>query len=276
MILDPQRKFQLVDEIINYLEANFTYEDCNGYKNYKEQRVQILLGRFGINYPKNYSSFETSYLLSAEDKNISELAEYLLNDKGLSHLFHDKYAIEILASEERLSNLNLYLQECFECIKADRKIATAILLRACVEIFIDVGGFNKNPKEISKKLTLGTSINNLIPLMEKDEAFAMFNKNNKQNELQQFLEGIKDFGNDAAHLNGKNAKDFIEKFDNKELLKLFCILIEHSILKDGIREKNEMDVENMIKSIDFNMKEKAILQNTTSDSEISSDDEIPF
>ena len=43
----------------------------------------------------------------------------------------------------------------------------------------------------------------------------------------------------------------IEKFENKELLKLFCILIEHSILKDGIRERNESDVENMIKSIDF-------------------------
>ena len=112
--------------------------------------------------------------------------------------------------------------------------------------------------------------------MEKDEAFAMFNKNNKQNEVQRFLEGIKDFGNDAAHLNGKNAKDFIEKFDNKELLKLFCILIENSILKDGIRERNERDVEDRVKSIDLNMKEKVILQDTTSDSEVSSDDEIPF
>ncbi len=50
MILDPQKKFQLVDEIMNYLEANFTYEDYNGDQRYKEQRVQILLGRFGISY----------------------------------------------------------------------------------------------------------------------------------------------------------------------------------------------------------------------------------
>ncbi|MBM5782878.1 MAG: hypothetical protein FJ368_05610, partial [Pelagibacterales bacterium] len=97
MILNTQKKFLLVDEIINYLEANFTYEDYNGNQHYKEQRVKILLGRFGINYP-DCSKFKTSYLLSAEDKNIYELAEYLLNDKGLSHLFHDKYAIEILAS----------------------------------------------------------------------------------------------------------------------------------------------------------------------------------
>ncbi len=273
MILDPQKKFQLIDEIIKYLEANFTYEDYNGDQRYKEQRVQILLGRFGISYSRKFSS---SILLDAKDRNISELAEYLLNDKGLSHLFHDKYAIEVLLTEERFSNLNLYLHECFECIKADRKIATAILLRACVEIFIDVGGFNKNPKNPDQKLSLGTSISHLIPLMEKDEAFAMFNKNNKQNELQQFLEGIKDFGNDAAHLNGKNTKDFIDKFDNKELLKLFCILIEHSILKNGIRERNERDIEDRVKSIDFSMKEKVITQDAKSNSDMDSDDEIPF
>ncbi len=273
MILDPQKKFQLVDEIMNYLEANFTYEDYNGDQRYKEQRVQILLGRFGISYS---TKFNSGILLSAADSGITELAEYLLNEKGLSHLFHDKYAIDVLETEEKFSNLNLYLQECFECIKADRKIATAILLRACVEIFIDVGGFNKNTKKTDQKLSLGTSIRNIIPLMEQVEAFVMFNKNNKQSELKQFLEGIKDFGNDAAHLNGKNAKDFIEKFDNKELLKLFCILIEHSILKDGIRERNERDVENRVKSINFSMKEKVIKLNTADDSEISSDDEIPF
>lgn len=274
MILDPQKKFQLIDEIIKYLEANFTYEDFNGYTRYKNQRVKILLGRFNISY--SGKEFDSDYLLDADDKNIHELAEYLLKDKGLSHLFHDKYAIDVLESEEKFSNINLYLNECFECVKADRKIATAILLRACVEIFIDVGGFNKNPKRTDQKLSLGTSISSLILLMEKDEAFAMFYKNNKQNEVQRFLEGIKDFGNDAAHLNGKNAKDFIEKFDNKELLKLFCILIEHSILKDGIRERNERDVDSRVKSIDFNMKKKVITQDATSNSDMDSDDEIPF
>lgn len=84
----------------------------------------------------------------------------------------------------------------------------------------------------------------------------MFSKNNKQDELKMFLEGVKDFGNDAAYLNGKNVKDFIEKYDNKEILKLFCILIEHSILKDDIHKRNEEDVENRVKSIDFTIKEK--------------------
>lgn len=112
--------------------------------------------------------------------------------------------------------------------------------------------------------------------MEKDESFEIFNKNNKQSELKELLKGIKDFGDDAAHLNGKSVKDFIEKRDNKELLKLFCILIEHSILKDGIRERNESDKENRVKSIDFSIKEKLTESHIMDNSELNSDDEIPF
>lgn len=267
MTLDIRRKFKLIDQITEYIRANLFTENQWGDIILDYDRISILLGRFGIESSNKGYCKDLTY---AADENIHELAEYLLNDKGLSHLFHDKYAIEVLSTEERFSNLNLYLNECFECIKADRKIATAILLRACVEILIDIGGFRNNQD------SLGTSIGKLIPLMEKNEAFAMFNKNKKQSELKQFLEGIKDFGNDAAHLNGKNVKDFIEKYDNKELLKLFCILIEHSILKDDIRKRNERDVENRVKSIDFSMKEKVIFQDTTSNSEVSSDDEIPF
>ena len=124
--------------------------------------------------------------------------------------------------------------------------------------------------------SLAVSIDKFIPSMENNETFIMFSKYKKQNELKQFLEGIKDFGNDAVHLNGKNVKDFIEKYDNKELLKLFCILIEHSILKDDIRKRKERDVETRVKSIDFSMKEKVIAPNTTSDLEASSHEEIPF
>ncbi len=266
MILDTKKKFQLVDEIIEHLEKNYTYQDCDGYLMYKEERVRILLERFDIIYTQKH--FNSSYLENADDKNIVELAEYLLNDKGLSHLFHDKYAIDILSTEEKFFNLNLYLQECFECIKTNRRIATAILLRSCVQILVDMCGY--------KGRSLAASIDQFIPSMENNETFIMFSNCKKQNELKQFLEGIKDFGNDVAHLNGKNVKDFIEKYDNKELLKLFCILIEHSILKDDIRKRNERDVENRVKSIDFSIKEKVIAPNTTSYLEASSDEEIPF
>lgn len=266
MILDPQKKFQLIDEIVKYINTNFGYEDQNGNIQHVDNRVKILLGRFGINYSRNY--FCSDDLLSSNDKNISELFEYLLNDKGLGHLFHDKYAIEILATEEKFFNLNLYLNECFECIKADRKIATAMLLRCCVEILVDMCGH--------KERTLAGNIDKFIQSMEGNTTFVMFSKNKKQNELQQFLEGVKDFGNDAAHLNGKNVKDFIEKYDNKEILKLFCILIEHSLLKDDIRKRNEDDVENRVKSIDFAIKERIFVQDTTDNTPSTEDDDIPF
>jgi hypothetical protein len=42
--------------------------------------------------------------------------------------------------EKEFASLYLYLQECFECIKGERKIAATLLLRSCVEIlwtFVD-------------------------------------------------------------------------------------------------------------------------------------------
>lgn len=50
MILDPQKKFQLVNEIIQHLETNYMHEDYNGNLQYKEERVRILLRRSGIIY----------------------------------------------------------------------------------------------------------------------------------------------------------------------------------------------------------------------------------
>jgi hypothetical protein len=264
MTIDPQKKFKLIDEIVEYVNSNYGY-NYNGYLKYDDSRVKIILGRFGISYSHDY--FDTDDLLKANDKSISELHEYLLNNKGLGHLFHDKYAIEVLANEEDFFNLNLYLNECFECIKSDRKIATAVLLRCCVEIFLSI--FDKTKVPLAKKIEM-VFIN-----IKNNKNFEIFIKHDKEEQLKTFLEGIKDVGNDAVHLNGKNPKDFIEKNNNTELLKLFCILIENSILKDSIKKKNEEDVENRVKSIDFTIKEKPLVQDNSNQS-LSEDDDIPF
>lgn len=260
MELDPQKKFEIIDEILKYFSEKYGKEDWNGNFCYDEQRIRIILGRYGIHYSGH---FDSDFLLKAEDKKIYDLSEYLLNDKGLAHLFHDKYAIEILNSEEKFFNLNLYLNECFECIKSNRKIATAMLLRCCVEILVDMNGI--------KERTLAVSIDKFTQSMKDNTKFIIFSKYNKENELKKFLEGVKDFGNDAAHLNGQNVKDFIEKYDNKEILKLFCILIENSILREDINNRNEQDIANKIKSIDFTIKE--IKENKI---EEEANDEIPF
>jgi len=252
---DLIKKFKLIDEIIKYFESDAGY--CNSHSECNKNRIGMLFTKFDIKPSSSDDYWQSSILRDALDKsgdtNISDFHKYLFNDEGLSCLFHDKYAIELLANEEKLFNLNLYLNECFECIKADRKIATAILLRSCVEIFLDIMDF--------KGLTLAANIDKFIAKMNEDQRFAIFSKNNKQNELQQFFQGIKDVGNDAVHLNGKKVTDFIEKYNNKEILNLFCILIEHSILKDDIDKKNEEDKENRVKSIDFTKKETATIQN---------------
>jgi hypothetical protein len=262
MELDPQKKFEIIEKILKYFYDKFGEEDFYGKINYDEQRIRIILGKFGISYSGKH--FDSDVLLKTEDKKIYDLSEYLLNDKGLAHLFHDKYAIEILNSEEKFFNLNLYLNECFECIKSNRKIATAMLLRCCVEILVDMNGI--------KERTLAGSIDKFAQSMKDNPKFIIFSKYNKENELKKFLEGVKNFGNDAAHLNGQNVKDFIEKYDNKEILKLFCILIENSILREDINNRNEQDIENKIKSIDFAIKEK--MKENKIEEEVN--DEIPF
>jgi len=56
MILDPQKKFQLIDEIKNFLVGHYTYKDSRG-THYKERRVEILLDRFGISYVGKWSHY---------------------------------------------------------------------------------------------------------------------------------------------------------------------------------------------------------------------------
>ena len=130
MTLDAKYKFQLVDNIVKYIDENFTRDKGGEYETYDEYRIQVLLGKFGIIY--NHSYCMDIYLTQGDGK-IVGLAEYLLNDQGISRLFYDKYAVEVLQGDDKFFNLNLYINECFECIKMGRKIATALLLRSCAE-----------------------------------------------------------------------------------------------------------------------------------------------
>ena len=146
------------------------------------------------------------------------------------------------------------------CINADAKIAAAILLRSCIEIFINL--FDKTNNH------LATKIENFFKNISNHKELKIFCEHEKQGELKEFFEGIKNFGNDAVHLNGKKITDFIDKYDSENLLVLLCVLIEHSILKHGIQKITEECQKHKIQSIDFTIKEKSQKCNI--------DDEIPF
>ena len=51
-------------------------------------------------------------------------------------------------------------------------------------------------------------------------------------------------------------REFVETNNNEEMFKLFCLLIEKSILKDEINQKAIEEEKKRIQSIDFTKKEK--------------------
>jgi hypothetical protein len=254
--MDSVEKYKLIDKINKYIESNLIYIDDWEVERRDYDKIEILLGMSGINYVEHNL---LKSLKKTDDNRILELYKNITNNNDLVDLFKDKYAIDILNEEKTLSNLNLYLKECFKCSKEDKKIATAMLLRSCVEIFISIWDNTRHP--------LDKKIDNFFLNIQDNKEFKIFIEHNKQNQLKQFLKDIKDFGNNAAHLNDKNIEDVINKYDNKEILKLFCILIEHSILKDGIKKKNEEEATAEIRSINFTVNDKNSAQE---------DDEFPF
>lgn len=215
----------------------------------------MFFGKCGVDL--QYASIETVKLLDEEC--VTRVYKEIFKN-NLSNFFDAPNAIKVLETEENFSNLNLYLNECLNCINAQNKIAAAILLRSCVEIFINIFDNTSNP--------LAKKIDNFFKNIDSHKDLKAFCEHGKKDELKEFFEGVKDFGNDAAHLNGKKVDDFIEKYDNKAFLVLLCILIEHSILKDSIEKMNQEDTINRLKSADFRPKEES--------KKCDIDDEIPF
>lgn len=290
MNLDPKTKIQLVSEIWDYFKERFCKEteqtdyygepllDCDSGK------IKLFLQHVGVVFSKADRFDSEDFFLQIEDQKLVALHNYITNQKseGFVDLFFDKYALEVLRSEEKFSNLNFYLEECFECVVANRKIAAAILLRACVEILVGLKGcIEQNSK--GRYDGLNKTLIKFINLVESDEDFKIFAKYGKKEELRIFLNGIKELGDSSAHLYDKKVHDFIENNAVKEMLKLFCLLIEHSILKEEISRRNEQELENRFKSIDFTpLQEKT--KNAAGKHQVaktfeqvdSGDDEIPF
>lgn len=253
-------KLQMAAKIMEYINKEYPlHRSWKGNAVDDHDKVKILLATANASH-EEWLTFDVIHNFNEETLN---LLYNKIFKNNLADFFDNKHAIEAL-KEENFSNLSIYLNECLNCINADAKIAAAILLRSCVEIFINIF-------ETGNKLT--TKIDNFFKNIDNHQDLKIFCEHGKKDELKEFFEGVKNLGdyivhNDEKRFDGQTVTDFIEKYDSKNLLILLCVLIETSILKDGMQKITNESHKNKVQSNYFTIKEKS--------QKFDIDDEIPF
>ena len=264
---NPLQTIENIKFIITYINENFIEYDYNGNPSWNNAFVGNLLKPFNIYSLSRY--FSESDIANATPQQIENLANYIRNytgnKVGLQEFFHSPHAVKILENNTQYGNLNVYLAECLACISGGNKIASIILMRCCVEELMAMQG--------CEKYNLGSKIKEFINGIEESKDFAIFTQCNKQEEVKILLDVVKDLGNDAVHRNGKSLQEIASKYEARALLKLFCILIEHSTMKEEIQSENDKHIRLMVESIIFQPKEVLL---EVENCNMFTEDDIPF
>jgi len=150
-ILDAKNKIEIVTKLIEHFNSNLETERWNFYD------LKSILDKFEIITIDNGSQFSyyrfsnqmlilifvndhdinlNETLYESDEFKIQNLYDYIFEEKNLKNLFTNIYSEEILRNDEKYENLNLYLTECYKCIKSSNLIPAAILIRGCLEIFL--------------------------------------------------------------------------------------------------------------------------------------------
>ena len=252
-ILDAKNKIKIVTKLIEHFHSNLENQSWNFYdlksildkfeiikidnelrfQNYKFSNQMLTL----IFYNDVPSLNLNKTLYESDEFKIQNLYDYIFEENNfeesnLNNLFTNIYSAEILKNDEKYENLNLYLNECYKCIKSSNLIAAAILTRGCLEIFLGM---------YSSKLHLESKIEDVSKNFSNIDDFKVFDEIRKTSEITNFLFEIKNLGNDVAHVNGKKINEFIREKNLEESLKILCNIIEHSILNEEISKKLEND-----------------------------------
>jgi len=264
---NPLQTIENIKFIITYINENFIEYDYNGNTSWNDALVSHLLKVFL--FTKNRSYYTEDDIANATPQQINNLANYIRNytgnKVGLQEFFHSPHAVKILENNTQYGNLNVYLTECLACISGGNKIASIILMRCCVEELMAMQG--------CEKYNLGNKITEFINGIERNKDFAIFTQCNKQEEVKILLDVVKDLGNDAVHTNGKSLQEIASKYEARALLKLFCILIEHSTMKEEIQSENNKHIRLMVESINFQPKEVPL---EVENRNMITEDDIPF
>lgn len=248
---DPIKHLENIKFIEKYIKTN----------NLSYGEREILVKPFGISRHLSYSANTPEQIQSLANY----IRNYTGNKVGLYEFFHSPHAVKILENNPKYENLNVYLKECLACIGDGNKVASIILMRCCVEELMAM--------QKCEKYNLGSKIQEFIKGIEQNKDFEIFTQCNKQEELKIFLDVIKDLGNDAVHTNGKSLQAIASKYEIKEMFKLFCILIELSIMKGEIQSENDNHIKSIVESINFSPKVSALPAEC---GDVGLEDDIPF
>ena len=246
-IPDAKNKIEIVTKLIEHFHSNLETGRWNFYD------LKSILDKFEIITIANGSQFSyyrfsnqmlilifvndydinlNQTLYESDEFKIQNLYDYIFEECNLKNLFTNIYSAEILKNDEKYENLNLYLNECYKCMKSSNLIAAAILIRGCLEIFLGM---------YSSKFRLESKIEDVSKNFSNIGDLKVFDEIDKTSEITNFLFEIKNLGNDVAHVNGKKINEFIREKNLEESLKILCNIIEHSILDEEISKKLEND-----------------------------------
>ena len=254
--LSPQDKINKTQSIIQFLKEKSHYD------------VRIYLESFYIDilyHDINDDKIDIKYsIYKASDDSIENLYNYIFCQKNIIDFFEDKDECLEVFNKENFFYLKILLDECFNCIQSGNKLATVIMIRSVVEMWLTnmkITGKNNEQK-----------INDFIGQIPKKYKIL----ESKSSEIKKILHLFRENGNNAAHNRIKEAQEFIENYCLETSLNLLCKLIEITILKDDIMKIKNKNQEEKIKNMQFDIKKLGTEQNNNKNFVDNADDEIPF
>ena len=193
------------------------------------------------------TSLKHSLLKHENDDDIKNLYEYIPK-KNINDFFYDRTACIEVLKKEKFLDLKILLEECFNCINQNNFLASVIILRACLEMWLIKMGFDKNKLE--------DKIKNFIKDIEDKNSYP--NLKEKINEIENLLNLYRLNGNNVAHCDISKAQKYIEDHSLSASLTLLCILIEETIFSKDIKEFKLSEKKNRINALDFETKKSKV------------------
>ena len=253
---DTINKIKKIESIIEYLQKQESSKQCLFLQDYKIN--------FSV-WNGNYDEIDIKdSIYKASDDSIENLYNYIFCQKNITDFFEDKDECLEVFNEENFFDLKILLDECFNCIQSGNKLATVIMIRSVVEMWLTNMKITEKNNE--------QKINDFIgQIPEKYKILE-----SKSSNIKKILHLFRENGNHVAHNRIKEAQEYIENCCLETSLNLLCTLIEITILKDDIMKIKNKNQEEKIKNMQFDIKKLGTEQNNNKNFVDNADDEIPF